>query len=107
MISKLGPKVIFPRFKKKESINSNTKASNGMASLLSLININNDYSSKGTSQKGLREGWTRVTFILKEEHIAKLKSLAYWERSTIKAVVDDALSMYFDNSNKKILAKDR
>lgn len=51
-------------------------------------------SEKKTSQKGLPEGWTRVTFILKQQHIEKLKSISYWERTTIKELVDEALSKY-------------
>ncbi len=58
-----------------------------------------------TSQEGLKEGWTRATFILRKDHLEKLKSLSYWERRTIKDVVDEALSSYLDG--KKIRKKDK
>jgi len=47
-----------------------------------------------TTQRGLQDGWTRATFILKKNHLEKLKALAYWERKTIKEVMDEALSSY-------------
>ena len=47
-----------------------------------------------TTQQGLHDGWTRATFILKKNHLEKLKALAYWERRTIKEVVDEALGAY-------------
>ena len=47
-----------------------------------------------TSQRGLQKGWTRNTFILRKEYLEKVKALAYWERKTIKEVMDEALGSY-------------
>lgn len=47
-----------------------------------------------SSQKGLREGWTRNTFILRKEYLEKIKALAYWERKKTKDVIDEALGAY-------------
>lgn len=47
-----------------------------------------------TSQKGLKDGWTRATFILRKDYLDKLKALAYWERKKIKEVIDEALRLY-------------
>jgi hypothetical protein len=47
-----------------------------------------------TSYDGLREGWTRATFILREDYLEKIKSLAYWKRRNIKEVMDDVLGDY-------------
>ena len=52
-----------------------------------------------TTQQGLHDGWTRATFILKKNHLEKLKALAYWERRTIKEVVDEALGAYLKGKN--------
>ena len=49
-----------------------------------------------TTQQGLQDGWTRATFILKERHLEELKALAYWERKTIKEVVDEVLGAYLE-----------
>src|ERR1700733_5658244 len=81
--------------KKLESIEAQSEL--GQVPLLAI------QPPKKTSQMGLREGWTRVTFILREEHVEKLKSLAYWERATIKDIMDEALSMYLENTKKKII----
>jgi hypothetical protein len=47
-----------------------------------------------TSQRGLKDGWTRATFILRKDYLDKLKALAYWERKKIKEVIDEALRLY-------------
>jgi len=47
-----------------------------------------------TTQQGLQDGWTRATFILRKDYLEKLKELAYWERKTIKGVIDEALGSY-------------
>jgi hypothetical protein len=47
-----------------------------------------------TSYDGLREGWTRATFILREDYLEKIKSLAYWRRKNIKEVMDEVLEEY-------------
>jgi hypothetical protein len=47
-----------------------------------------------TTQKGLKNGWIRATFILKKDYLEKLKSLSYWERKKIKEVIDEALGSY-------------
>jgi hypothetical protein len=56
-----------------------------------------------TSYDGLREGWTRATFILREDYLQKIKSLAYWKRRNIKEVMDEALEEYL--KGKKIKSR--
>ena len=53
-----------------------------------------------TSYDGLRDGWTRATFILREDYLEKIKSLAYWKRRNIKEVMDEVLEEYL--KGKKI-----
>ena len=47
-----------------------------------------------STQEGLKEGWTRATFIVREDYLEKLKDLAYWERRQIKELMDDILGSY-------------
>lgn len=47
-----------------------------------------------TTKQGLQGGWTRATFILRKHHLEEIKALAYWERKTIKEVMDEALGSY-------------
>jgi hypothetical protein len=54
-----------------------------------------------TTQRGLQDGWTRNTFILRKEHLEKIKSLAYWERRTIKEIMDEALVAYLRGKRVK------
>jgi hypothetical protein len=51
---------------------------------------------RNSSQEGLTEGWTRATFIVKKELLNKVKGFAYWERTTVKTVVNEALDLFFD-----------
>lgn len=44
-----------------------------------------------SSQKGTKESETRATFIINEELLDKLKSIAYWERVLIKDVLNTAI----------------
>lgn len=46
---------------------------------------------QNSSKAGTKENDTRATFILNEELLEKLKSIAYWERKTIKNVINTAL----------------
>jgi hypothetical protein len=54
-----------------------------------------------TTQQGLQDGWTRATFILRRHHLEELKALAYWERKTIKEVIDEALGSYLMKKTRK------
>ena len=47
-----------------------------------------------TSEKGLQDGWTRATFILRRDYLERLKASAYWKRKKIKEVIDEALGLY-------------
>ena len=54
-----------------------------------------------TSQKGLKDGWTRDTFILRKEYLEKIRALAYWERRKVKEVIDEALGSYLNGRKIK------
>ena len=54
-----------------------------------------------TSQEGLKDGWTRATFILRKDYLEKLKASAYWERKKIKEIIDEALRLYLKRKKTK------
>jgi hypothetical protein len=54
-----------------------------------------------TSQEGLKDGWTRATFILRKDYLEKLKASAYWERKKIKEMIDEALRLYLKGKKTK------
>jgi len=56
-----------------------------------------------TSKSGLEPEWTRATFIMKEEYSKKIKAVSYWERKSIKEVVDEIMGSYF--KDKKVKSK--
>jgi CheY-like chemotaxis protein len=53
-----------------------------------------EHSLFKSSQAGLQQGWTRATFIVQTDLLEKIKALAYWERRSIKEVIDEALEIY-------------
>ena len=54
-----------------------------------------------TSQKGLKDGGTRDTLILKKEYLEKIRAYAYWESRTFKQVIDEALGAYLKGKRVK------
>jgi hypothetical protein len=56
-----------------------------------------------SSQSGLPEGWTRATFIVKEDTLGKVKDLAFTERKDIKTVINEALEAH--THGKKIIKR--
>jgi hypothetical protein len=57
------------------------------------------------AKKGLRPGWSRYTLIMRDEHLEKVKALAYWDRKDIKEVVDEALGAYLKGRPFKPIPK--
>ena len=49
-----------------------------------------------STQQGLPDGWTRATITVREEVLEALKRAAYWERKTIKTIIDTALATHLD-----------
>ena len=45
-------------------------------------------------EKGLQDGWTRATFVLRKDYLSKLKAVSYWDRKKMKEVIDEALGAY-------------
>jgi hypothetical protein len=54
-----------------------------------------------TSQEGLKEGWTRATFILRKDYLERIKTSAYWERKKIKEMIDEALRLYLKGKKSR------
>ncbi len=50
-----------------------------------------------TSQIGTKPNETRATFIINEDILEDLKALAWFERKTIKEVLNEALQGYIKN----------
>lgn len=58
-----------------------------------------------STQKGLQAGWTRATFIVERNINEKIKALAYWDRLTVKEIVNAALEIYLKDRNIKPIPK--
>jgi len=57
-----------------------------------------------SSQEGLRDGFTRATFIVREDLLKKLKDYAYTERETLKDVVNKMLAEFLEG--KEVIERD-
>jgi len=58
-------------------------------------------SEAPASKRGLKTGWSRATFIMRDDHLDKLKALSYWDRKTIIEVITDMADSYLKNKNPK------
>lgn len=54
-----------------------------------------------TSEEGTLEGETRATFIVSKEYLEGIKDIAYWERTTIKDVLAEALKEYLEGYRER------
>lgn len=52
-------------------------------------------------QRGLRDGYTRATIIVKAEYIDKLKEIAYRDRSSLRETLEQVLGSYIADYEKK------
>jgi len=57
-------------------------------------------AGRGRPKKEENEKGTRATLIIKNDNLEKLKAIAYWERITIKQVVNEALENYIKKYEK-------
>ena len=55
-----------------------------------------------TSQLGTKKNETRATFIVDEDQLEKIKALAFWDRTSIKEILRDALEGYIDGKKKDL-----
>lgn len=54
-------------------------------------------------EKGLQDGWTRATFVLRKDYLSELKAVSYRERKKMKEVIDEALGFYLKGKRIKPL----
>lgn len=57
--------------------------------------------------KGLKDGWTRATFVLRKDYLSKLKAVSYWDRKKMKEVIDEALGGYLEGKRIKPVREKR
>jgi hypothetical protein len=69
-----------------------------MAKALPKVEVGNNISS---TKRGLREGYDRVTFIVKDEVAYKLNCIASIEDVFLKEVVNSALENFITSWEKK------
>lgn len=53
-----------------------------------------------TTQEGLAQGWTRATFIVREDYLKKVQEAAKRQNKKIKDIVDEAFSIYLEGKNE-------
>ena len=60
-----------------------------------------DNKTAVSAEKGTMPGDKRKTYIVKEEHAAKIDAIAYWEQTTVKEVVNDAFATKINKYEKE------
>lgn len=61
---------------------------------------------KGTGAPD-RDVWTRATFIVRRDRLEKMKALAYWDRQSLKQVLDLALESYLKGKTVKPIPREK
>jgi hypothetical protein len=54
---------------------------------------------KDASRAGLPDGWTRFSFIVREDYEEKVKALAFWNRQGIKETMDEIIRQYLSKKS--------
>ena len=54
---------------------------------------------KDSALRGLPSGYTRATFIIKQQHVDRLKAIAYVNKTSIKDLVDQAMNKFLKNKD--------
>ena len=86
------PKTAKPKTAKAKPAKAKPSAKESMAVKTPLVSS----ISVTASSKGLPKGWTRATFIVRQDLLHKVKRVAYWDRKQIKDVVTEALDAYLE-----------
>jgi hypothetical protein len=51
---------------------------------------------------GLQPGWTRASFIIREDSLNTIKALAIWERKGIKDILDETILAYLETKKTEL-----
>jgi hypothetical protein len=60
-----------------------------------------DNANAPSAEKGTKPGEMRKTYLVSKQLDDKINAIAYWDRKTVKEVVNDALSNYVAGYEKK------
>jgi hypothetical protein len=67
-----------------------------------IIEDKDSAKNKTSSHKGLKDGWTRATLIIREDHLDMLKAVAYLERIDIKDLVESICNNYIETNSEQV-----
>lgn len=69
------------------------------------ITIDQPQEKECSSKQGLHDGWTRATIIVKESHMDMIRAIAYWDRLTVKDLMEKIFDDYLKSKNIKAIPK--
>ncbi|MGK7898856.1 MAG: hypothetical protein AB4372_35880 [Xenococcus sp. (in: cyanobacteria)] len=73
----------------------------GIDSVLGESNVEKATTQTKRKPDAPQPGEKRATFHINEELLEKIKAIAYWDRLTIKEIVNDAFAKYVESYEKK------
>jgi len=65
-----------------------------------ILGVQEQHKTKNT-MKNEDKTETRTTIVIKSYQINKLKAIAFWDRKSLKVVIEDAMDMYLVNYEKQ------
>ncbi len=72
-----------------------------------IENLRKIGSTDSPSKSGIPPGWTKTTLILQNEYLEKLKAISWWERTTIKDILEEILSNFLSSMETSSIAKEK
>ena len=67
----------------------------------------NLHTEESNSLKEIEIQEEKRTFSINVEHLSNLEALAYWERTSMKEIIDEALTQYFQDKKVKPLPSEK
>jgi hypothetical protein len=89
--------------KKMDSEKNTQETESTKGFLEQTAKIHSQPIAKRTAQQGLAQGWTRSTFIVKEEYFEQLKIISSIQGITLKNLLDQALEFFLAKDDIKAL----
>lgn len=81
---------------KQEHIETKTKES-----IAPAAPVDAKVRQQSSRTRGLKTGYIRHSFAIKEESLEKIQRMSYWDRVDIKDIFNEAIEKYLDGHNPK------
>lgn len=90
-----------PTIQKAREIAARLKAEGKLGKVGRPKRTDKDNDAAPSAEKGTKPGETRKTYLVAKQLDAQINKIAYWDRRTVKEVINEALAGYVASWEKK------